>query len=333
MFNIIKFKTKLKKLTYSILNTKRTDNLRSIFSQLNKIFYDYKKAKEIKDIVETRKIHIKTSEDVGLLLELHKYFKTIDLKYNYEIDSLMNAGRLNCNNLISKGIKLEGKDIVDLGAGHGQNLLMVKEFKFKSATGLDYSDTNFLPHKDEVDPEIFNAIDFITTDLIEDEIGSEFCDVIFSFSAFEHFQHPDVVLDKCYRALRKGGILYAEFSAFHSAYASHRKIFTGVPYVQNIFNEETAFDFYYNKLKINEGINRYTKEQITDGNPFPEINRWTIKDFNKIFLDKSKWQIIDFTKVYNYKFSWLVNIFKEQMKELSQDDIYVNAIKYIIQKK
>ena len=94
MFNIIKFKTKLKKLTYSILNPKRTDNLRNIFSQLNRIFYDYKKAKEINDIVETRKIHIKTSEDVGLLLELHKYFKTIDLKYNYEIDSLSNAGAL-----------------------------------------------------------------------------------------------------------------------------------------------------------------------------------------------------------------------------------------------
>ena len=70
-----------------------------------------------------------------------------------------------------------------------------------------------------------------------------------------------------------------------------------------------------------------------DGNPYPEVNRWQIQDYEKIFLDKNKWRIINYTKVYNYKYHWLIKKFKEKFEYKSRDMKYVDYLKFVLQKK
>jgi SAM-dependent methyltransferase len=285
MIKSIALRTRLKDIAYSILTPSVTDSFRNIYSKKDKFFYDKKKANTIRELVDNRRNITNTADDIILLKELHKYFNTINLKSYYEPSNLLRVARRRYKNLISKKIDVKGKDVADFGAGHGENLMMASEFQLNSATGLDYSDINYNSHINEIDPEAFSKIKFITLDLTKDNIGTDQYDIILSFNAFEHFQNPEVVIEGCYKALKKRGILYTEFAAFHAPYAIHRKIYTGVPYIQNIFSDDVAYDFFYKVLKINEEINRYTGVKISDRNPYPEINRWTQADFENLLLE------------------------------------------------
>ena len=51
-------------------------------------------------------------------------------------------------------------------------------------------------------------------------------------------------------------MLYADFATFGAPYAIHRKIFTGIPYIQAFVPDHVAFEFFYNHLGVNEGLDR-----------------------------------------------------------------------------
>tara|TARA_B100001250_G_scaffold65148_1_gene51596 strand:+ start:11193 stop:12188 length:996 start_codon:yes stop_codon:yes gene_type:complete len=273
------------------------------------------------------------SKNLDLLIKLNGEFKTINLKNNYQFENLKLSAKHRFNYLKSKGLEFKNKRIADFGAGHGENLFLSKELGFAEAVGLDFSDKDFLPHKSDLPSNVFNFINFKTLDLVNDPLEIKDFDLITSFSAFEHFHDPREVLEKCHNGLKRGGYLYAEFAAFNSPYATHRKIFSGVPHIQNIFEENVSFDFFYNYLKINDKRNRYTNEIIADGNPYPEVNRLLIEDYEEIFLDKSKWEVIEYTKVYNYQYHWFIKCFQESFESRNKDYKYVDYLKFLIKKK
>ena len=326
-------RSRIKALIYWLFKPTLVDKIRNLWNLKDKIFYDKKLDKSVKSLVAERDTSTPIENDINLLRKLHKLFPTYNLADNYRLKNLLRSARGRLRYLESLGVELQGKDLVDFGAGHGENLMIVNEFKLNSCVGYDFNDDRFNEHKKNLSQEILNSIRYETLDLVVENIGSNNCDIVLSFSAFEHFADPGEVLKRCYDALRPGGILYAEFAAFNAPFATHRKIFSGVPYVQNIFSEKTAFEFFYNDLKINEGINRYTREKITDGNPFPEVNRWQIKDYEKVFLDENYWDVINYTKVINYQYHWLAKIFKGQMSNLSNDDLYADYLKFVLKKK
>ena len=327
-----KLRSAIKYLAYRLITPVKADRLRNLYNIKDKYIYNKKLARKVLELVEERNTDLPVSDDIGLLKKLHELFSTINLSKCYELNNMLNAARNRYRYLLSFNIDLVGKDIVDFGAGHGENLMLVNEFNLNSCTGYDFSDKNFNKHKDDLEPEVLNAIEFKTADLVTDDIGRENCDIIMSFSAFEHFADPGEVLSRCYQALRPGGYLYAEFAAFNAPFATHRKIYSGVPYAQNIFKDKVAYEFFYKKLKINDEVNRYTNEKIIDGNPYPEVNRWKIEDYEKVFLDREHWDIVNYTKVYNYQYDWFVKIFSKEFDGLSKDDVYADYLKFLIRK-
>ena len=329
-----KYRRIIKEIAYRVLTPELADELRNKFNKKDIFLYDKKLAKKVKEFVDQRKKQgINIRNDLELLKYLHTLFPTINLASNYKINNLKSSARNRYKYLTSRGIDIKQKDIVDFGAGHGENLMVADEFNLKSAIGLDFSNDRFLGHKDKISDEALNLIEFKTLDLVKDDIGENSADIVMSFSAFEHFENPGHVLDKCHRLLRRGGYLYAEFAAFNAPYAIHRKIFSGVPHIQNIFDDTVAYEFFYDFLKINPGVNRYTNEKITDGNPYPEVNRWQIPDYENIFLDPEKWEVENYTKVYNYKHDWYIKIFSEYFEGRRKDDLYVDYFKFLIRKK
>ncbi len=327
------FRSKIKHVIYRCIKPKFADKLRNLYNLKDKFLYDKNLEMNVKDLLKFRKQSVPLANDLNLLKELHKLFPTYDLANNYKLGNLLASSRSRLKYLASFGVSLKGKDLVDFGAGHGENLMIVKEFDLKSCTGYDFNDDRFNEHKNKLSPEVLAAIEFKTLDLVVEHIGYHNCDVILSFSAFEHFADPGEVLDRCYNALRAGGVLYAEFAAYNAPFATHRKLFSGVPYVQNIFKDEVAYEFFYTDLKINEGVNRYTNEKIVDGNPFPEVNRWKIQDYEKVFLDEKKWDIINYSKVFNYQYQWFVNLFRSEITELTNDDLHADYLKFVLRKK
>ncbi|MDC0471349.1 class I SAM-dependent methyltransferase [Candidatus Pseudothioglobus singularis] len=329
-----KYRRKVKEIAYRVLTPALADQLRNIVNKKDIFFYDRNLAKKVEEFVEQRKKHgIPVKNDIELLKYLHTLFPTINLASNYNIQNLKNSARNRYRYLASKGIDIKQKDVADFGAGHGENLMVADEFDLKSAIGLDFSDDRFQQHRDKISDKALQRIEYKTLDLVKDDIGDNSADIVLSFSAFEHFENPAYVLDKCYRLLRKGGYLYAEFAAFNAPYAIHRKIFSGVPHIQDIFDNAVAYEFFYDFLKINPGVNRYTNEKITDENPYPEVNRWQITDYENVFLDSTKWDVRNYTKLYNYKYNWYINIFAEYFKGKRKDDLYVDGLKFLIRKK
>mgnify|MGYP006410766893 FL=1 len=327
-------KKALKEFAYRTLGADLSDGIRNLINKKDIVFYDKNLSRKVEALVkENRRRNADGEYDLALLIKLHELFSTIDLSDHYIFNNLLNSARQRYRYLLSSGLDLEGKVVSDFGAGHGENLIVANEFKLKSARGFDFSDDRFSSHVNDISPKARETIKFNTLDLVRDDIGVDNSDIVLSFSAFEHFDDPGFVLDKCYRLLKKGGYLYAEFAAFNAPYAIHRKIFSGVPHVQNIFSDSVAYKFFYDHLKINEGINRYTKEKITDGNPFPEVNRWKISDYERVFLDPEKWEIVNYRKVYNYKYDWMIKIFSDSFQGMSKDDLYVDYLKFLIRKK
>jgi SAM-dependent methyltransferase len=327
-------KKTIKRIFYKLLGQKISDQLRNFFNYKDFFYYDKKIASKVDSLLfENKKRNPNGHYDLELLIQLDKLFTKIDLSENYIIDNLLQSARDRYKFLQSSGINLKGSYVCDFGAGHGENLLVANEFNIKKAIGYDFSNDRFLNHQKNLNEIQKKTLEYKTLDLVNDDLGSNDSDIVMSFSAFEHFENPGNVLKKVYDKLKMGGYLYAEFAAFNSPYAIHRKKFSGVPHIQNIFSEKIAYEFFYKYLKINNEINRYTKVKIMDGNPFPEVNRWQIQDYEKIFLDKNKWRVINYTKVYNYKYHWLIKKFKEKFEYKSRDIKYVDYLKFILQKK
>ena len=324
----------IKRIFYRIFGQKISDQLRNIFNYKDIFFYDKKLASKVTSLLsENNKRNLNGEYDLEFLIQIDKLFTKIDLSENYVFKNLLQSARDRYKFLQSSGVNLNGMNICDFGAGHGESLLVANEFNIKKATGYDFSNDRFLNYQVNLNEIQKKTVEYKTLDLVNDAIGSNDTDIVMSFSAFEHFENPGDVLKKVYDKLKKGGYLYAEFAAFNSPYAIHRKKFSGVPHIQNIFSEKVAYEFFYKHLKINDEINRYTKVKIKDGNPFPEVNRWQIKDYEKIFLDKEKWKVINYTKNYNYKYRWLIKIFENKFKHYSFDMKYVDYFKFLLKKK
>ena len=321
---------KIKFFLSKIFPQEMIDKARGFFNLRYKFIFNKEKQRIIANIVSK---YDDIPNSIELLKELHQEFKTISLSSNYKFDNLLLSSKQRFNYLKSKRVPMKRMKVADFGAGHGDMLFLCKELGFSEAVALDFSDKDFLPHKNDLDPDVFNFIDFKCLDLVKDPLPIKDFDLITSFSAFEHFEDPATVLNKCYESLKKGGYMYVEFAAYNSPYATHRKIFSGVPHIQNIFNDNVAFEFFYDHLKINDKRNRYTNELITDGNPYPEVNRLLIKDYEKIFLDPNKWDVIDYTKIYNYQYHWFIECFKDSFKDKDKDFIYVDYLKFLIRKK
>ena len=325
------FRHRFKYLLTKYLSNTFLDKLRNLLSIRHKFFYNRKLKKKVIEIKNSFQGPI--SSNLDLLISLDAEFKTINLSANYNFENLMLSSKQRFNYLKDMKVPLKGKKLADFGAGHGENLFLCKELDLSEAVGLDFSDKDFLPHKSDLDPKTFNFIDFRILDLVKEPLGIENFDLIMSFSAFEHFEDPKSVLYKCYQALSVGGYLYAEFAAFNSPYATHRKIFCRVPHIQNMFEEEISFKFFYEYLKINDKKNRYTNEPILDGNPYPEVNRLLIEDYESIFLDEERWNVVDYTKTYNYQYDWFIRCFEDSFENKSKDYKYVDYLKFLIRKK
>ena len=321
-------RSKIKFLIYRFFSPRIVDNIRNLLSLRHRFFYRNKDSKNISELISNSKVPI--NRDLNLLKELHKYFKKIDLKENYKFENLLLSAKNRYNFLEKNGLNLKGANLADFGAGHGENLFLCKEYNLSRAVGLDFSDKDFLPHKNDLRNDVFQFIEFKTLDLVNEDLGIKDFDVITSFSAFEHFHDPKEVLLKCYKSLKPGGYLYAEFAAFNSPYAIHRKKFSGVPHIQNIFDEDIAFEFFYDFLKINDKVNRYTNEPITNGDPYPEVNRYLIPDYEKIFLDQNLWEVISYTKIQNYQYHWFIKLFEDSFKNKDNEYKYVDYLKFSI---
>ncbi len=130
--------------------------------------------------------------------------------------------------LASGGLTLEDRDVADIGCGDGIiDLALAVRGRPRQLIGYDVNPTNVPLLRDqarrfagiEALPE---NLSFETSD--PERIGAEdgSCDVVITWSAFEHVRDPAALLREMRRIVRPTGVLFLQLWPFyHSAMGSH----------------------------------------------------------------------------------------------------------------
>ena len=95
-------------------------------------------------------------------------------------------------------------------------------------------------------------------------------DFVFSFAAFEHFSHPDLVLKEAARVVRKNGYIYLSFGPLYmSAFGEHAYRSITVPYCQFLFEKGV--------------INDFTKQKGLSPIDFDSCNGWSVEHYRALW--------------------------------------------------
>jgi len=133
-----------------------------------------------------------------------------------------------------------GKDVLDLGCGHGgRTLYYLTHGNPKSITGIEIS---------------FERVNVAQTSVrrISADYRLRFVagfgehlpfldqsfDLIISYDVFEHVQALPLVLRECYRVLRPGGRVYAMFPPYYGPRAHHLDFITTLPFLHHVFEPD-----------------------------------------------------------------------------------------------
>jgi SAM-dependent methyltransferase len=118
-------------------------------------------------------------------------------------------------------LRLEGKDVLDIGCGNGGSAVRFAELGARRVIGLEPFNN---PCKEglafAVEKGVGN-VNFIVALGEQIPLRSNGFDVITSYDVFEHVEDLGKVLDECVRILRPGGTLYAIFPPFYHPTGAH----------------------------------------------------------------------------------------------------------------
>ncbi|MGB0454918.1 MAG: class I SAM-dependent methyltransferase [Bacteriovoracaceae bacterium] len=310
-----------------------------LWDRLNRFRFPYSQALKVYSFYnESRWKGIEKSESLDFLKALNSFFPLEKPKGEYQSEKLLARGAFRLNELQKMGFDFKGKAIADVGAGCGEILLASRDFGFQSAMGLDYSAQKYRDQVQALNLENkLSHAKYIEADLGDgfgdDESLKEKFDYVVSYNAFEHFHKPEVVLESMVKILKPGGTLHAHFGPlFLSPQGAHRYGYSSIPYIQNAFKDPTAFQFFYEELKINEGVNRYTGEKITNGDPYSEMNKFDVKYFVDLFSDHMEWEDIKIQRRYDYRYWWFTKVFKKELSHISKEDLFTSALIFTLKK-
>jgi SAM-dependent methyltransferase len=122
-------------------------------------------------------------------------------------------------------------------------------------------------------------------------------DVVYSLDCFEHYPHPEAVLDEVYELLKPGGSLLISFGPpWYHPYGAHMAFFCPLPWVQVLFREETILAV--RALYRSDGATRFGE---VDGG----LNQMTVGRLHSL-VHNGRFQVAKFQPVAVRRWSWLV---------------------------
>lgn len=200
------------------------------------------------------------------------------------------------------------KDVLDIGCGAGGKTIYYASQGVKSIVGVEILE-KYRKEAEELSIK-YNVRDkfaFVCADASNTPFEDEKFDTIIMNDAMEHVDEPELVLQECYRILKKDGKLYLNFPPYNHPYGAHLSDAIGMPWVHVFFNEKTLIETYKELVKdLPDGKERieFRIGKRADGSEyFSYINKMSIKRFRGI-LSNSKF------KLEYYKEEPLRNIFK-----------------------
>jgi SAM-dependent methyltransferase len=183
---------------------------------------------------------------------------------------------------------LGGKDVLDLGCGHGgRTAYYLLNGNPRSIIGIEISHERVgvaktSAHLITQDGRISFAVGFGEALPFADDSF----DSIISYDVFEHVQDLPRVLAECCRVLRPGGHLYALFPPYYGPRTHHLDFVTTLPFIHYVFSPEVLVDAA-NQILTEQPTLRDAPlpapaESYLGRKVLPRLNGTTEKDFRGI---------------------------------------------------
>ena len=176
-------------------------------------------------------------------------------------------------------LNIIGKDVLDLGCGHGGRTVYYKQLGARSVACIEIAQ-----------PMVGEALAFARKMGVEIDarvgcgeqipfLDSSF-DAITSYDVFEHVESVERTLAECHRVLRGGGTLYAAFPPYyHPTGGSHLHGYLSSSPAPNLLFSTDVLQQAIEMILDERGTVDRPPRRVTD--PLPSVNGTTVAGFLK----------------------------------------------------
>lgn len=186
-----------------------------------------------------------------------------------------------------------GQDVLDLGCFTcGRLVAWAEKYHFNLAAGID------------IDPVFEDAGKlFAESKGIKCDLRTGYAEVlpwdderfdsVISFDVFEHVRDVEVVMDECFRVVKRGGRLFACFPPFYQPLEAHLGAVTKMPALQWFFSGETitaAFDEIIGERGPKADWYRRPYAGLAEWEKLPTLNGITVRKFRRILGNHPDWK-------------------------------------------
>jgi|SaaInlStandDraft_4_1057021.scaffolds.fasta_scaffold60177_1 2-polyprenyl-3-methyl-5-hydroxy-6-metoxy-1,4-benzoquinol methylase len=200
------------------------------------------------------------------------------------------------NICVENGIKVPvlGKDVLEIGCGHGGITCYLSAAGAKSVCGIDINEEN-LKYSDAIMQEVFKEsvenvkkrTKFEIIDASNTQKKGESFDIVFALNSFEHFDDPSAVMKESYRLLKKDGkMIVHPFSSIYSRYGAHIKYGVTIPWVNLFFTDKVIIRALLRAAKDDDNIYQIYPGLLNNPKTIRDIRKY--KDLNDITFVKFK---------------------------------------------
>ena len=247
----------------------------------------------------------KNSIGVEALIALNKCFKRPIHPFNLEDEGketfaeweFEQSKRLNRYYLPEIDLlkEIQGKTVLDIGAGSGGKTTFYALNGAKRLTGIDTEERFIMQARDFASSKNARDIDFIVVNAEVMPFQNASFDMCVMNDVFEHLSKPEVVLKEVNRVLKPHGKVFINSPPYFHPYGAHLTDLIGIPYVHLFFPEPVLINAYKKlalqtksaekRINLRFGIVD-NREQIT------YINKMTIARFEEIIRNQDRFKAI-----------------------------------------
>jgi len=188
---------------------------------------------------------------------------------------------------VNKEDMFKDKVVLDIGCGAAGKTLSYAKAGVKHIFGVDVVDYYEQEAIDLAEKKnLKDLFTFICADASKLSFNDNFFDTIVMNDAMEHVDNPLEVLKECYRVLKPGGRLFANFPPYYHPFGAHLSDVIGIPWVHMFFSEKTLVKAYKELVQKHSDAEKRIKFRISTNSDnkeyFSYINKMTLKRFYKI---------------------------------------------------
>ena len=235
--------------------------------------------------------------------------------YGYDPVALSRRGKQRSTALLRFRQAAEAQDFLELGCWDGMvGAALIRAGKH--VIGIDRTDAGF-------DGRAIDAgAQLLVMDAEHLNLATDSVDFAYSYNAFEHFPHPDRVLDELTRVIRPGGHVWVEFGPLYmSPFGPHIYRKLPVPYSH----------YLWPQAEIDDYVERAGFPPVD----WSYCNGWRISSFRRLFRNCDEWAVERYSESLDLDYLNIVRRWPELFKSHTIDfnDLIVSHIRALMRRR